>query len=117
MHLARERKLDGLLLVTPFDSLAALAAHHFPWVPAASLIHNPMRNAELLRGLSIPTAIIAAEQDEVIPRERTSEMRGAAKTMVYSRTIKAANHNDIYRREEFATSMREALAAIRKTWP
>jgi len=116
VHLARERKLDGLLLVTPFDSLAALAAHHFPWVPAASLIHNPMRNAELLRGLSIPTAIIAAEQDEVIPRERTSEMRGAAKTMVYSRTINGANHNDIYRREEFATAMREALAAIRQTW-
>lgn len=117
IHLARERPLDGLLLVTPFDSLAALAAHHFPWVPAAKLIHNPMRNADLLRGLAVPSAVIAAELDEVIPQERTSEIRGATKKMVYSRTIKGANHNDIYRREEFATAMREALAAIRQTWP
>lgn len=117
VHLARERTLDGLLLITPFDSLAVLAAHHFPWVPAARLIHNPMRNAELLRGLNVPTAIIAAEHDELIPRESTSEIRGAAKKMVYSRTIKDATHNDIYRREDFATAMREALAAIRQTWP
>lgn len=116
ISLARERKLDGLLLVTPFDSLAALAAHHFPWAPVATLIKNPMRNAERLKGLDVPTAIIAAENDEIIPRERTSEMRGAAKRMVYSRTIKGAGHNSIYAREDFATAMREALAAIERAW-
>ncbi len=116
VHLARERKLDGLILVTPFDSLAELAAFHFPWLPAAALIRNPMRNGELLRGLDTPTAIIAAERDEVIPRERTSEMRGAAKRMVYSRTIKDASHNDLYEREDFAIAMREALSALEMAW-
>ncbi|MGE4064262.1 MAG: alpha/beta hydrolase [Rhodospirillaceae bacterium] len=117
VHLARERKVDGLLLVTPFDSLAALAGHHFSWVPAARLIKNPMRNRDLLKGLDVPTAILAAEHDDIIPRERTSEMRGAARRMVYSRTIKEAGHNDIYGREDFAIAMREALAAIERAWP
>ncbi len=116
VHLARERKLDGLILVTPFDSLAELAAHHFPWAPAARLIKNPMRNAEMLKGLEVATAILAAEDDEIIPRERTSVMRGAAKRMVYSRTIQDAGHNAIYERQEFANAMREALAAIERTW-
>jgi pimeloyl-ACP methyl ester carboxylesterase len=117
VHLARERKLDGLILVTPFDSLAELAAHHFPWLPARSLIRNSMNNAMLLRGLNVPTAILAAEHDEIIPRERTSEMRGAAQRLVYSRTMKDAGHNDIYDHPDFAHAMREALAAIEKTWP
>lgn len=116
IHLARERMLDGLLLVTPFDSLAELASHHFPWVPAAKLLKNPMRNAELLRGLDIPTAVIAAERDEIIPRERTSMVVGAAKRRVYMRTIKDAGHNDIYQREDFATAMREAMGAVERAW-
>lgn len=116
VHLARERKLDGLILVTPFDSLTTLAALHFPWLPARVMIHNPMRNAEMLRGLDVPAAVIAAEHDEIIPRESASEMRGAAKRMVYSRTIQDAGHNDLYGREEFATAMREALGAIERAW-
>jgi pimeloyl-ACP methyl ester carboxylesterase len=116
VHLARERKLDGLILVTPFDSLAELAKVHFPWVPAAALLKNPMRNGELLRGLDVPTAIIAAEHDEIIPRERSSMMRGAAKRMVYSRTIKGVGHNDIYESQDFAAAMREALAAVEGGW-
>jgi pimeloyl-ACP methyl ester carboxylesterase len=116
VHLARERKLDGLLLVTPFDSLAELAKLHFPWVPTASLLKNPMRNGELLRGLDVPTAVIAAEHDEIIPRERSSMMRGAAQRLVYSRTIKDAGHNDIYENQDFANAMREALAAIEGGW-
>ena len=116
VHLARERRLDGLVLVTPFDSLAEVAAVHFPWIPARALIKNPMRNGELLRGLDVPTAIIAAENDEIIPRERTSQMRGMAKRMVYSRTIKDADHNDIYLRQDFAIAMREAMGAIEMTW-
>lgn len=116
VHLARERNLDGLILVTPFDSLAALAALHFPWLPTKWMLRSPMRNAEMLKGLPVPTAIIAAEKDELIPRERTSEMRGAAQRMVYSRTIKDAGHNDLYAREDFAMAMREALGAIERTW-
>lgn len=116
VQLARDRKLDGLLLVTPFDSLAAVAAHHFPWLPAARLMRNAMRSGELLRGLDVPAAFIAAERDEIIPRERTSLLRGAASRMVYSRTIQGAGHNDIYERAEFATAMREALAALERAW-
>lgn len=116
VHLARDRKLDGLILVTPFDSLATLAADHFPWLPAAKLIHHPMPNADVLRGLDVPTAIIAAEHDEIIPRLRTSEMRGAARRLVYSRTIPDADHNDIYERQAFANTMRDALSAIEAAW-
>ncbi len=117
VHLARERKLDGMILVTPFDSLAELAKVHFSWVPAAALLKNPMRNAELLKGLDVPTALIAAEHDEIIPRERSSMMRGAAKRMVYSRTIAGVGHNDIYESRDFANAMREALAAVEGAWP
>jgi pimeloyl-ACP methyl ester carboxylesterase len=116
VQLARDRKIDGLILVTPFDSLAALASDHFPWLPARRLIRHPMDSARMLTGLNVPTAIIAAQNDTVVPSLRTNELKPAAQRLVLNRTIGNAGHNDIYTRQEFTFAMKEALHRIQMTW-
>ena len=59
-YLAGHRPLDGLILVTPFDSLAALAAGHYPWLPVRLLLRHAMEPAEDLRGSPVPVAILPA---------------------------------------------------------
>ena len=58
-HLAARRALAGLILVSPFDSLEALAREHFPWVPVRWLLRHHMSTVEVARGLDTPTALIA----------------------------------------------------------
>lgn len=116
VHLARARPVDGLILVTPFDSLAALAADHFPWLPARALIRHPMKNAEMLTGLDVPAAIIAAENDTLVPGARTADLRAAARRLVLNRTIADADHTDIYGRQAFTFTMREAMERITMAW-
>ena len=31
----------GVVLVTPFDSLTAVAQHHYPWLPVRWLLSHP----------------------------------------------------------------------------
>lgn len=110
--LAQSRKLDGLILVTPFDSLGKVAAGQYPWLPVRRLFRHEMKPAEWLRGSSVPTAIVAAGRDTLIPAARTDALRRAAGRLVYDRTIEGAGHNDIYDRPEFRSAMREALARV-----
>ncbi|MET1111756.1 MAG: alpha/beta hydrolase [Allosphingosinicella sp.] len=110
--LAPRRPLDGLILVTPFDSLGEVAAGHYKWLPVRWLFRHEMKPAEWLRGSPVPTAIIAAERDALIPAPRTEALRRAAGRLVYDRTILAAGHNDIYDRPEFRAAMREALRRV-----
>jgi pimeloyl-ACP methyl ester carboxylesterase len=114
--LSRSRPVDGLILVTPFDSLKAVAAGMFPWVPIA-LFEHEMATADYLQGSNKPVALLAAERDEIIPGERTEALRRRASNVVFDRTIAGAGHNDVYGRSDFQLAMREALDAVISTGP
>jgi dienelactone hydrolase len=110
--LAAQRSLAGAILVTPFDSLAAAAADHYPWLPVRLLFRHEMAAAEDLRGSRVPVAIISGENDTLIRPARADALRQAAPALAYSRVVAGAGHNDIYQREAFRTAMHEALAAL-----
>jgi pimeloyl-ACP methyl ester carboxylesterase len=110
--LAPRRPIDGLILVTPFDSMRKVAGGQYTWLPVRWLFRHEMRSDIALRGTSVPTAIIAAAQDTLIPAPRTDGLRRAAGHLVYDRTIAGAGHNDIYDRPEFRAAMREAMVRV-----
>lgn len=110
--LAPRRSLDGLILVTPFDSMEKVAAGHYPWLPVRWLFRHEIGAADWLRGSPVPTAIIAGARDTLIVAPRTEALRRAAGRLVYDKTIPDAGHNDIYDRPDFRAAMREALARV-----
>ncbi|MEO8547624.1 MAG: alpha/beta fold hydrolase [Sphingomicrobium sp.] len=110
--LAATRPVDGLILVTPFDSLKAVASNLYAFLPVASLFPHDMDAAAALKASKVSTAIIAAERDEIIPQRRTDGLRASVGNLVFDRTIAGAGHNDIYQRAEFRDAMDEALAAV-----
>ena len=113
-HLAGERPVDGLMLVTPFDSLKAVAAGHYPFLPVGALFRHDIDAAAALKGGKVPTAIIAAARDSIIPPDRTDALRPAIGNLVFDRTIAGAGHNDLYHRPEFHAAMKDAMKAIGK---
>jgi uncharacterized protein len=110
--LAASRKLDGLILVTPFDSLRAVAQSMYPWLPIGPFFEHEFDAAGALEKTKVPVAIIAAERDEIVPTARTEALRQRIPNLIFDRTIGNAGHNDIYARSDFQAAMREALAAI-----
>lgn len=110
--LARVRALDGLILVTPFDSMRALAQSLFPWLGVEAFIADHLSAAADIAGVQAPVAILAAEGDEIVPPERTDALRECVPNLVFDRTISRAGHNDLYARSDFHQAMDEALAAV-----
>ncbi len=110
--LAKRGEIDGLVLVTPFDSLKAVASELYPWLPVGPLFKHELNAAGFLEGSQVPVAIVAAERDEIIPPRRTAALRAVVPNLVHDRTIARAGHNDIYQRSEFREAMGEALDAV-----
>ena len=111
-HLASQRPITGLILVTPFDSLTALAREHYRWAPVGLLLRHRMEIADALVGLQLPVALIAAERDTIVPARRTEPVRRSAGNLVLDRVIVDAGHNDLYDDADFKRAMREALSLI-----
>ena len=111
--LSEVRKLDGLILVTPFDSLKKVAQSMVPWLPIGAVFDHEIDSAKALEKVKTPVAIIAAERDEIVPAVRTDALRKRVSNLVFDRTIARAGHNDIYARSDFQLAMREALDRLK----
>ena len=111
-RLTANRELNGLILVTPFDSLKAVAQSMYPWLPIGPFFEHEFDAAGALEKSKVPVAIIAAERDEIVPTQRTDALRQRIRNLIFDRTIGNAGHNDIYARSDFQAAMREALDAI-----
>lgn len=114
-HLAARRAVQGLILVTPFDSLTKIAQTNFPWAPVGLLLRHRMAPAAELTGEDVKIAMIAATRDEVIPAARTEALRTELVQnepgILFDRSL-AAGHNDLYGHPEFAGTLREAMATL-----
>ena len=111
--LSAMRELDGVILVTPFDSLKAAAQSLYPWLPVGAFFHHDIDAAEALERSEVPSAIIAAANDDIILAERTDALRRRVrKATLFDQTIARAGHNDIYSRSDFQQAMRAALDAL-----
>jgi hypothetical protein len=111
-QLARLRPLAGLVLVTPFDSIAGVAADRYPWAPVRWLIRHPFRSDEALAGLDLPVAVIGATHDHVVPPARTRKLIAALRRPVLVRWVDQADHVSLYEEPAYRAALREALAAI-----
>ena len=61
----------GLLLITPFDSIQAIAQRVAPFLPIRLLLSDPYRSIDLVSDIQCPTLVLAASDDEIIPKENT----------------------------------------------
>lgn len=112
ISLAAGRPLDGLILVTPFDSLANVAAGHFPWLPVRPLIRHRLEPAVDIRSVRSPVATIVAGNDTLIPPSHARALERVVPNLVMAETLPGAGHNSIYDHPRFRAVMRDALARI-----
>lgn len=107
--LAAQRPLAGLILATPYDSLAALAKRYYWFLPVDWMLKHRFDSIALAPGLKTPLLCLIAERDEVIPAvhaERLFEAWGGAKRRI---VLTGAGHNTSDAHPLFWPSIREFL--------
>lgn len=94
VHVARERPVSRLALVTPFDSITNVAAGIYPFLPVRWLIKDSYDSAARIAGVRAPTLVVIAEHDEVIRRARTDALVAAMPAaQVRIEVVRGATHN------------------------
>ena len=74
LQVAAARPVSKLVLVTPYDSLVDLAASQFPYFPVRWLLRDKYESWRYVPMVRAPTLIVAAGQDEIIPRLSTERL-------------------------------------------
>ena len=86
--------IDGMILVTPFDSLVGAARAHYPWLPVGVFLRTRFDSVRHLKAYPGPVAFILGGRDSTIPTrlgERLFEHYDGRKRLWL---VPNAGHND-----------------------
>ncbi len=84
------------MLVTPYYSLVDVAASQYPILPVSLLLDDKFESWRFASQVKAPTLILAAENDEVIPRSSTERLRTRFRTaIVRCVVVPQVGHNTI----------------------
>ena len=92
---ARQRSLTtGLILITPWDRLASVASHHYPWLPVKSMLRDRYDIQTRLADFDRPVVVAVAERDSLVPARFGTALHAALGGPKLLMVIKASGHND-----------------------
>jgi uncharacterized protein len=109
--LATTRDVEKIVLVTPYDSIAGVAAEHFRWAPVRWLIKDPYDSVKRMAGVRAPVLAVVAEHDEVIGRAHSDALVAAIPNALrHSVLIPNGTHNDLGDYQHYLSIVHEFLA-------
>jgi len=97
VELAAERDVAGLILEAPFTSVAEVAQHHFPYVPAARLVIDRFDSLSRIGKVRAPILFLHGERDRVVPVRYGRALFNAAPEPKEGWFVPEAGHEDLAR--------------------
>jgi pimeloyl-ACP methyl ester carboxylesterase len=109
--LAAQRPVERLILVTPYDSIANVAADHFGVFPVRWLLRDRYDSRARIGAVRAPILLVVAERDEVVLRARSDALAAAiAPPLRHSVVVAGATHNDVSAFPQYLPTLQEFLS-------
>lgn len=105
-YLASQRRVDKLVLVTPFDSAVNVGRNIYPFLPMGLIMRERLDSAAMAEKITVPTLIVAAQEDEIIPYENTRNLEQAfTKVRPEFVSLSGVGHNSVQLHPDYKKSI------------
>jgi fermentation-respiration switch protein FrsA (DUF1100 family) len=94
VDLAAEHPPAALILRSPFPSMAAVGAFHYPLLPVRWLLRDRYSTIDRISRIRCPLLVIAGEVDSIVPPAHSRAVFEAATQPKTLTIIERADHND-----------------------
>ena len=104
------RAPDLTVLVSPYRSMAVLAADHYAWVPAW-VLRYPMRTDQLIARIHGPLVLVDGDLDQLIAPRHSDALKALAPRALQLH-IAGAAHNNIHQFDSYLNAFAGLLAKL-----
>lgn len=112
-----ERAVAGAVLISPFDSVRAVAQERYPWVPVGRLLRHPFDSVARLADVAAPVAVISAGRDDLVRPRRTAALVRRVPNVVHHHVVAEADHFSLYDAPRFPAALAAAVDAVLAAQP
>jgi uncharacterized protein len=92
---ALNRPVRAVVLITPYDSILAVARRQFGFAPLGLLLKHPFPSAQYAARIEAPVLMLAAERDTIVPPAHARALFAAWAGPKELHVFEGVGHNDI----------------------
>ncbi len=107
VYLSHKRKLKKLLLITPYDSIEAVAKEKYPYFPISLLIKHKFNSLYFIKDIKIPITVFMVDKDITVSNKRTSNLISHIKNLSNVVIFKDTTHIDILDTPQFSEELKK----------
>jgi pimeloyl-ACP methyl ester carboxylesterase len=111
-YVASNRGSDGLVLITPYDSIVSMAHQKYPYLPTQWLLKHAFETVRYIQAVTSPIAIIEVENDTTIPRFHLEQLLKVMPKPPYHVTLSNTTHGDVLKHPNFTNELQTLLGKI-----
>jgi pimeloyl-ACP methyl ester carboxylesterase len=113
VHLAAHRRLRGVLLVSPYDSIVAVAKRHYPFLPVSLMLRHRFDSLARVPQIEAPLLCLVASEDRVIPGAHSRALFEAWRGAKSWHEVPRSDHDSIAGEPEYWRSIADFLKVLR----
>ena len=91
-HISQNKNFAGVILETPFTSMADVAKTFYPYIPVSLVLKDKFENKKKMKNISSPILVMHGELDQIVPFRMGEKIYKIANTPKYSYFTKYDNH-------------------------
>jgi dienelactone hydrolase len=123
VQVAKERPVHSVVLITPYDSILAIAKRKFRVMPIEYMLRHRFESIKYAPSLKAPTYVLRAASDDVVPHSHTDQLVAKLAQLCGDDLVPDSDHMNIpylegtqsrianFLTSQFAKSLAEAAAA------
>jgi len=115
VYVAKHREVQGVILVSPFDSMLQMAKAHYPFLPSQWFLKHRFDSIALAPEIHTPGLFLIGNNDRIIPNSHSKKLIDSWAGPHTTITIDGANHDTIWEYPEYWQSIREFLNSLNQT--
>jgi dipeptidyl aminopeptidase/acylaminoacyl peptidase len=95
VQVAKQRPAHSVVLITPYDSILALAKRKFRGMPIEYMLRHRFESIKFAPALTAPTYVLRAAFDDVVPHSHTDQLVAKLARLCADDTIPESDHLNI----------------------
>ena len=95
VQVARDRPVHSVVLITPYDSILAIAKRRFRAVPVEYVLRHRFESVKYAPQLKAPTFVLRAANDDVVPHSHTDMLVAQLAGLEGDETVPDSDHMNI----------------------
>lgn len=95
VQVAKARPAHSVVLITPYDSILAIAKRRFRVMPIEYMLRHRFESIKHAPSLKAPTYVLRAFHDDVVPHSHTDQLVQKLATLVADDTVPGSDHMNI----------------------